>query len=71
MGVIDADTHIDETEDTWEWLEASEEAFRPTTGYPSNPDPSLPPRRFRHFECRPMPAVQEVGEVRRRKNDLV
>ena len=27
MGVIDADTHVDETEDTWEWLEEAEQDF--------------------------------------------
>ena len=46
MPVIDADTHVDETEDTWEWLGASEQEFKPTVGYPSNPDPSLPSRRY-------------------------
>src|SRR6266508_4276549 len=46
MGVIDADTHIDETEDTWNWLSEEEQAFKPTTGYPANPDPSRPPQRY-------------------------
>ncbi len=30
MRVIDADTHVDETEDTWEYLLPSERAYRPT-----------------------------------------
>src|SRR5215216_6362759 len=30
MAVIDADTHVDDTEDTWEYLLPSERAFRPT-----------------------------------------
>ena len=30
MAVIDADTHVDETEDTWEYLLPSERQFRPT-----------------------------------------
>jgi hypothetical protein len=39
MLAIDADTHVEETEDTWEWMSDSEQAFKPTTGYPPNPDP--------------------------------
>jgi uncharacterized protein len=30
MAIIDADTHVDETEDTWEYLLPSERQFRPT-----------------------------------------
>jgi uncharacterized protein len=30
MAIIDADTHVDETEETWEYLSPSERAFRPT-----------------------------------------
>jgi uncharacterized protein len=43
---IDADTHIEETEDTWEYMDEKEQAFKPTTGYPSNPDPNRPPSRY-------------------------
>jgi len=46
MGVIDADTHVDETEDTWEWLTEAEDLYRPTTGYPPNPDPTRRPTRY-------------------------
>src|SRR5438445_12595954 len=46
MQVIDCDAHIDETEDTWEFLRNEELAFKPTTGYPSNPDPTRPPTRY-------------------------
>ncbi len=46
MSIIDSDAHIDETEDTWEWLKEEELAFKPTTGYPSNPDPTRPPTRY-------------------------
>ena len=46
MQVIDCDAHIDETEDTWEFLNEAELAFKPTTGYPSNPDPTRPPTRY-------------------------
>ena len=46
MGIIDADTHIDETEDTWEWFSDSDLPHKPSTAYPSNPDPKLPPARY-------------------------
>ncbi len=44
--VIDADTHVDETEDTWEYIEPGEEALKPYTAYPSNPDPNRRPTRY-------------------------
>ena len=43
---IDADTHVDETEQTWEYLLPSEQQFKPVVGYPSNPDPK---RSTQHF----------------------
>lgn len=43
---IDADTHVDETEETWEYMLASEHAFKPVVGYPSNPDPKRATQRF-------------------------
>jgi len=46
VGIIDADTHIDETDDTWEYMNDGESAFKPTTAYPTNPDPKLPPARY-------------------------
>ena len=46
MGIIDADTHIDETDDTWEYMQEADLPFKPTTAYPSNPDPKLPPARY-------------------------
>ena len=39
MRIIDADTHIDETEDTWEYMQESDLQFKPTTAYPSNRNP--------------------------------
>jgi predicted TIM-barrel fold metal-dependent hydrolase len=44
--IIDADTHIDETEDTWEYMQADELQFKPVTQYPSNQNPNLPPTRY-------------------------
>src|SRR5262245_189728 len=46
MLVIDADTHVDETEDTWEFMRGEEIQFKPTTAYPKNLDPSRPPSRY-------------------------
>jgi len=46
MRVIDADTHIDETEATWDWLEEHEKQFMPATDQPKNLDPSRPPTRY-------------------------
>ncbi len=46
MHIIDADTHIDETEDTWAYLRQEELQFKPTTTYPSHIDPSKPSTRY-------------------------
>ena len=46
MGIIDADTHIDETDATWEYMAGGDSSYKPTTAYPSNPDPKLPPARY-------------------------
>ena len=46
MRIIDADTHVDETEATWEYLAEDEQHLKPTTAYPPNPDPSRPPSRY-------------------------
>jgi uncharacterized protein len=44
--IIDADTHIDETEDTWEYMHGDDLQFKPVTRYPSNQNPNLPPTRY-------------------------
>lgn len=46
MRVIDADTHVDETEDTWSHLRDEERHLMPQTTYPSKPDPTRPPARY-------------------------
>src|SRR3954470_20787474 len=46
MRVIDADTHIDETEATWDWLDEHEREFMPATDQPKNLDPNRPPTRY-------------------------
>jgi uncharacterized protein len=44
--VIDADTHVDETEDTWEHVLEEDLAYKPYMSFPSNPDPSRPVTRY-------------------------
>ncbi|MPZ14884.1 MAG: amidohydrolase family protein [Chloroflexi bacterium] len=46
MGIIDSDTHVDETDATWEWIEESLQAFRPRPDAPEKQDPSRPPTRY-------------------------
>jgi uncharacterized protein len=46
MPIIDADTHIDETEDTWEYMEGTDLQYKPTTTAPSNPDLGRPAIRY-------------------------
>ncbi|HXV78715.1 MAG TPA: amidohydrolase family protein [Candidatus Binatia bacterium] len=46
MPIIDADTHIDETEDTWEYMEKADLQFKPTTAYPANRNPNMLPTRY-------------------------
>ena len=46
MPIIDADTHIDETEATWEYLREFEQEFKPITQNPSRADPSKTPSRY-------------------------
>jgi predicted TIM-barrel fold metal-dependent hydrolase len=46
LKVIDADTHVDETDDTWAYVPPEAEAFKPATGFPRNPRPDLPPARY-------------------------
>src|SRR5882724_8464264 len=46
MPIIDADTHVDETEATWEYLREFEQEFKPITQHPSRVDPSKNPSRY-------------------------
>jgi predicted TIM-barrel fold metal-dependent hydrolase len=46
MRIIDADTHIDETEDTWEYMQGSDLQFKPTTAYPAKRNPNMLPTRY-------------------------
>jgi len=44
--IIDADTHIDETDATWEYIKGNDLQYKPLTAFPANPDPKLPPARY-------------------------
>ena len=44
--VIDSDTHVDETDDTWEYILPEDAGYKPTTQFPANPDPNRPPVRY-------------------------
>lgn len=46
MPVIDSDTHVDETQDTWEHMLAEDLAFKPYMAFPPNPDPNRPMTRY-------------------------
>lgn len=53
MPTIDADTHVYETEDTWEFMDAASAAkYKPTCVSPANPDPKRPPTRYWMVEGR-------------------
>lgn len=44
--VIDSDTHVDETDATWEYVQPNEAQYKPTTGFPRNVDPTRSPARY-------------------------
>jgi uncharacterized protein len=46
LRVIDSDTHVDETDATWDYVQPEEEALKPTTGFPKNIDPNRPLQRY-------------------------
>ena len=65
MPIIDADTHIDETEATWEYLRDFEQEFKPITQHPSRVDPSKTPARYWLVDGhRQMRFVRDDGNTR-------
>jgi uncharacterized protein len=52
MPIIDADTHVDETEATWDFLQPDEQDLKPITEFPANPDPSRFPARYWRIDGR-------------------
>jgi predicted TIM-barrel fold metal-dependent hydrolase len=55
LRVIDADTHVLETEDTWNFLEPNEQGWRPEAEAPKNPDPNRRPVKYWNFSGRRRP----------------
>ncbi len=51
MPIIDADTHVDETEATWQYLREFEHEFKPITQHPARVDPSKNPVRSWQSAC--------------------
>ena len=43
--VIDADTHVDETEATWEYMSPEEQAYKPVTTFSPGPNEAIPDLR--------------------------
>ena len=65
MPIIDADTHIDETEATWEYLRDFEQEFKPITQYPGRADPGKRPSRYWLVDGhRQMRFVRDDGNTR-------
>jgi hypothetical protein len=65
MPIIDADTHVDETEATWEYLRDFEQEFKPITQYPSRVDLKQPPARYWLIDGhRQMRFVRDDGSTR-------
>ena len=46
IDVIDSDTHVDETDATWEFTLPEDMRHKPTTGFPRKHDPSRPLTRY-------------------------
>jgi uncharacterized protein len=60
LQVIDADTHVLETEDTWNFLQPDEQDWRPAGEAPKNLDPNRRPVAYWNFAGRRRPRI--VGE---------
>src|SRR5262245_38926531 len=86
MSVIDADTHVDECEATWSYLQGKDASFAPMTVLPAgvasdaNLTPSrnrwwvangqLIPRAIRDDRHHPAQAARELHDVRIRLRDM-
>ena len=55
LRVIDADTHVLETEDTWNYLQPDEQGWRPAAEAPLNLDPNRRPVAYWNFDGRRRP----------------
>src|SRR5438105_3899224 len=60
---IDADTHVDETEDTWEYMLPNEKDLKPEAGVPTgDPDPNRPPTRYWIIDGQRQPRLTRSDE---------
>ncbi len=60
---IDADTHVDETENTWEYMLPNEKDLKPEAGFPSgDPDPNRPPTRYWIIDGQRQPRLTRTDE---------
>jgi predicted TIM-barrel fold metal-dependent hydrolase len=65
MLIIDADTHVDETEATWEYLREFEQEFKPATQHPRRVDANQPAVRYWLIDGhRQMRFVRDDGNTR-------
>jgi len=62
--VIDADTHVDETDATWDYLEGDDVQFKPDTSFPSHFDPARPIRYWVIDGHRKHRRIREDGKSR-------
>jgi hypothetical protein len=62
-GLIDADTHVDETDATWDYMEPKEQSFKPVTEVRYNPNSST-----KHAELREW-VVEGIRTRRPVRND--
>ena len=67
MPVVDADTHVDENEETWSYLLPEHERFRPLTIEPPDGwvDPTLAPKGYNRFW-----SIDGALRIRRNRDDV-
>ena len=60
MPVIDADTHVIETESTWDFMPESDAAYKPAIYRPANPDPT---RETVYWKIEGMRYPRQIGRA--------
>src|SRR5438093_1088465 len=66
MAVIDADTHVDECEDTWSFMDAEEAQYRPATVLDGEEQASVArPGYTRHWLIDGRPAIRRIRDDER------
>jgi len=51
MPVVDADAHVDETDETWEYLPKGYERYKPFTVVEAAEGQAMTPRGYNRFWC--------------------